>query len=445
MNISKINIAARTDKAGRPANQDSLWVCADLEHVMSPNPESVNKDIWIPLGSRGALLVVADGMGGASSGEIASATVIDNLRTSFHSLPEQIPGDRAMMQQFMMQALSQADSKIKEYANLHPESKGMGSTTVMVWVYADTAICAWVGDSRIYRFGRNGLERLSHDHSYVQELVDAGAITQEQAFDHPNGNIITRAMGDTGKPVQPDVKSVQLNPGDMLLLCSDGLSGLLPDSKIQSVIEANIKSRNPSEVLKALWTEGEAAGWTDNATVVVAMTAGPAQVETPPVAPAIPSTSQPAVGMGTNSSSLQPKKASGNFPLPKWVLWLICLLVGILAALMLVNYLTDDSGTELVPQKEQTQTPSSSDVKGAVEDLQVSHGKKNRQEPANPPKERTKKPNDSKQADKAPAQPTQEEQADKFKDALLKEKPTSEPKPQSPSDTKPVPENWKKK
>lgn len=288
MDEIRINIAARTDKAGRNANQDSLLVCADVGQILTPNPTAVNKDTWIPLGKRGALLVVADGMGGASSGEIASATVVQSLRKTFGDVPEEILGDEAAMLQFMHRSLVDADQEIKVYAAGHPESHGMGSTTVMVWLYAGKALCAWVGDSRIYRYGRDGLQRLSHDHSYVQQLVDTGAITPEQAFDHPNGNIITRAMGDTGKPVEPDVKAVALTPGDMLLLCSDGLCGLLRDDVIQSVIASRIGEGKPSELLQGLWAKGEATGWTDNATIIVAMTAGQAaQPADPSVTPAV--------------------------------------------------------------------------------------------------------------------------------------------------------------
>lgn len=274
MESIQINVAARTDKAGRQANQDSLWVCADLSNINRPDPEAVNNDKWITLGRCGALLVVADGMGGANSGEVASATVVKALREYFSTVPDGILGDADLMLRFMQQALVNADQEIKRYADVNPESRGMGSTTVMVWLYSDKILCAWVGDSRIYRFGRDGLHRLSHDHSYVQQLVDAGAITSEQAFDHPQGNIITRAIGDTGKSVEPDAKAVELHPDDIVLLCSDGLSGLLPDGRIQSIIAEHKTSGLSSEILQALWKQGEEEGWTDNATVIVASIAG---------------------------------------------------------------------------------------------------------------------------------------------------------------------------
>ncbi len=368
MSIMQINIAARTDKAGRSANQDSLLVCADLDNLLNPNPGAVNKDTWIPLGSRGALLAVADGMGGASSGEIASATVVQSLRKSFSTIPTQILDDDAGMLQFMRQALVNADQEIKAYANAHPQSQGLGSTTVMVWLYSGKALCAWVGDSRIYRFGSDGLQRLSHDHSYVQQLVDAGAITPGQAFSHPNGNIITRAMGDTGKPVEPDVKAVALNSGDLILLCSDGLSGLLPDDVIQSVVASHIGTGKSSELLQGLWSRGEAAGWSDNATIIVAMTAGqPAQplcdvpdMQTQRVSvrsvqsvpsqtvlpveqsvieniPAVVSTSLPQNAQRIAPSVSKPVRKQNSFLLPMWVWCVFGFLVIVVAVLALIS------------------------------------------------------------------------------------------------------------
>ena len=113
-----------------------------------------------------------------------------------------------------------------------------------------------------------GLERLSHDHSYVQELVDAGKLTEELAFDHPNNNIITRSLGDPRGAAQPDTKEFDLYDQDIILLCSDGLCGTLRDNEIAELIKQHQTSMQ--ECRDALWDADEAAGWTDNTTIALA-------------------------------------------------------------------------------------------------------------------------------------------------------------------------------
>ncbi len=110
--------------------------------------------------------------------------------------------------------------------------------------------------------------RLSHDHSYVQELVDAGKLTEELAFDHPNNNIITRSLGDPNGTARPDVKEYDLHNEDILLLCSDGLCGCLRDNEIEEQLAAHQTSMQ--ECRDALWAADEAAGWHDNVTVALA-------------------------------------------------------------------------------------------------------------------------------------------------------------------------------
>jgi len=261
------NIAAKCDKAGRVQNQDNFWVCPNLDNIQDTS--SIGNDSDIELSSKGTLLVVADGMGGMKSGEKASECVIEGIKAKFRSIPEDILGDDNAITIFIKNAIIEADQIIKDYAKNHRESEGMGSTIVLLWLLGEKAYCGWCGDSRIYCYNpQNSLVRLSHDHSYVQSLVDEGKISEEDAFDHPDGNIIIRSLGDSGEKANPETKIYPVHRRDVFLLCSDGLCGLLNDSKIETILADNCTSSN--DALNALWKEGEKEGWTDNATIEVA-------------------------------------------------------------------------------------------------------------------------------------------------------------------------------
>lgn len=264
-----LNIAARCDKAGRSQNQDNFWVCPDLTHPNEPFMSLINDDKDIDVSIKGTLLVVADGMGGMKSGEKASEFIIEGIRTKFSNIPEDILNNDNAIVSFIKEAIISADTQIKEFAKTHRESEGLGSTIVLLWILGDKAYCGWCGDSRIYCYNpQNSLVRLSHDHSYVQSLVDEGKITEDEAFDHPDGNIISRSLGDSGEKANPETKVYSVHRRDVFLLCSDGLCGLLPDSKIEEILSENCTSSK--DALNALWSAGEKEGWTDNATIEVA-------------------------------------------------------------------------------------------------------------------------------------------------------------------------------
>lgn len=261
------NIASKCDKAGRSQNQDNYWVCPNLDEI--GDSSIISKDADIELSSKGALLVVADGMGGMKSGEKASEFVIEGIKDRFSNIPDAILHDDNAIISFIKNAIVESDQLIKSYAKDHRESEGMGSTIVLLWMLGDKAYCGWCGDSRIYCYNpQNKLVRLSHDHSYVQSLVDEGKITEEEAFDHPDGNIITRSLGDSGEIAHPETKIYPIHRRDVFMLCSDGLCGLLTDEQIEAILADNCTSSE--DALKALWSKGEKLGWSDNATIEVA-------------------------------------------------------------------------------------------------------------------------------------------------------------------------------
>lgn len=263
----KIRIAAYTNAAARDNNEDALLVHDDL--TVSPVGH-FETDKIIDLGPKGALLVVADGMGGMNAGEVASGITCATLQELFEpeNITKEVLSSEENIKKFIRNAIVKADERIKKEGNADPEKEGMGSTVVLGWIIKDIIYVGWCGDSRLYCFNKKtGLVQLSHDHSYVQELVDSGQIDEETAFYHPNSNIITRSLGDLRSKARPDVESFQLHNGDIILLCSDGLSGALQNREIADIM--NDTCSTMENCMKALWIGAEKAGWTDNVTTVL--------------------------------------------------------------------------------------------------------------------------------------------------------------------------------
>ena len=257
-------MAARCEAAGRPNNEDNY----QLDDNLSDNSWGFTADAEVSLGEKGALLVVCDGMGGMNAGEVASDIAVKTIKEWFTTdkLTEAVV---AAPCKYITSAIVAADAAIKAHSKTNPDTEGMGSTIVLAWLLGQKVYVGWCGDSRCYRFNPAlGLERLSHDHSYVQELVDAGKLTEELAFDHPNNNIITRSLGDPRGAAQPDCKEFDLYNQDIILLCSDGLCGTLRDNEIAELIKQHQTSMQ--ECRDALWDADEAAGWTDNTTIALA-------------------------------------------------------------------------------------------------------------------------------------------------------------------------------
>ena len=260
-------MAARCEAAGRPNNEDNY----QLDENLADDHWGFSADKEISLGEKGALLVVCDGMGGMNAGEVASAIAVATIKEWFdrNKLTDKILESSASIQGYLVDAIQAADAAIKAEGKANPEHEGMGSTIVMAWLLGKKVYVGWCGDSRAYRFNpKTGLQRLSHDHSYVQELVDAGKLTEELSFDHPNNNIITRSLGDPRGKAQPDTKEYDLCNEDIILLCSDGLCGCLRDNEIEDVIKQHQTSMQ--ECRDALWDTDEAAGWHDNVTIALA-------------------------------------------------------------------------------------------------------------------------------------------------------------------------------
>lgn len=262
----EIKMAAWSDRAGRANNEDNFL----LGKKVSAGDWSFDANEAVVVDGKGALVVVCDGMGGMNAGEVASAVAVDAVKDWFSAdkLTEEVVAAPEAILRHIEQAIVAADAKIKEEAEADPAKEGMGSTIVLAWLIGKSAYVGWCGDSRAYRFNPVlGLERLTRDHSYVQELIDAGKLSPELAFGHPQNNIITRSLGDSRKIAQPDTLCIPLYNNDIVLLCSDGLSGILSDGDMEDILMKN--GGDIKQSLSSLLAESERVGWQDNVTVGV--------------------------------------------------------------------------------------------------------------------------------------------------------------------------------
>lgn len=250
----------------RTNNEDNFIINENLSQSDWFIPQDTSR--ILNLGEDGAILVVADGMGGLNAGEVASAIAIETLKQTFLDTDlKKVTKKAKTIEKFMRDIVVKSDQAIKKHVKNNPETHGMGTTLIFAWIYQGVVYLMWCGDSRAYIYNGDELRRLSKDHSYVQELVDAGKLEPELAFDHPNSNIVTRCLGDFQDKARPEFVTYALNPGDLLLLCSDGLCGLCRDEDIFSVLKqyhSNLEQCKQQLIQAAL----DAGGY-DNVTVAL--------------------------------------------------------------------------------------------------------------------------------------------------------------------------------
>lgn len=206
---------------------------------------------------RAPIFVVADGMGGAQAGEVASKTAADAFDVD---LPEGPP------EQVLRETIVTANRRIHELARADPSRAGMGTTLTAAIVDAkgEEVAIGHVGDSRAYRLRARRLEQLTRDHSLVEEMRRKGQLTDAQAEDHPQRSIITRALGPEPE-VEPDIHTVPAAPGDVFLICSDGLTTMLSEEQIAKLLAG---AGSMSAAVRALVDEANRAGGRDNVTAL---------------------------------------------------------------------------------------------------------------------------------------------------------------------------------
>jgi serine/threonine protein phosphatase PrpC len=216
---------------------------------------------------RRGVFVVADGMGGHAAGEVASEMAVQIV--SRHLLPlassrQKGAGDA------VAQALKDANRAIYDRMLAEVDKQGMG-TTASVLVLSDAGyLIGQIGDSRVYLLRDGALSQITKDHSYVQEQVDAGLLTPEQARYHPYSNVITRCVG-ASEEVEADVYSGEIRVGDVFLVASDGLTGMVDDRRLQQLLLAR---SGPGRIVDSLIAEANGRGGLDNITAIVIQVAG---------------------------------------------------------------------------------------------------------------------------------------------------------------------------
>ncbi len=220
------------------------------------------------------LYVVADGMGGHAAGEVASRVAVDAIA----EFVELTGGNQEITWPFglddtisyegnrLKTAVRHANTRVIEATRESAEYEGMATTVAAVLVDGDIANLAHVGDSRIYLWNGESIEQLTRDHSWVNEQIENGAISPEQARSHPLRNVVTRALGGRADLVV-DIQSRRMAPGDMLLLCSDGLTTMVPDDGIARILRES--EGDVARATTALVSEANERGGEDNITVVL--------------------------------------------------------------------------------------------------------------------------------------------------------------------------------
>lgn len=262
----KVRIVAKTNIGKeRDRNEDGFTFCTDL-CALNWDKEPAETEI----GSKGALLVVVDGMGGTNAGDVASSLAIESLQKTFNSSDlNTLVSSEEHIKGFLQNTVTKADQYINDYMLSHPETSGMGTTIVICWILDGHAYMAWCGDSRGYVFNPStGLKALTKDHSYVQELIDKGELTEEEALTHPDSNLITRGLGAFDTPAIADIVVHPIQPNDMFLLCSDGLCGYCNNSTIERIVKTY--GHNIDECCDKLIELALNAGGFDNICVAMA-------------------------------------------------------------------------------------------------------------------------------------------------------------------------------
>lgn len=211
------------------------------------------------LGHLPNLFIVADGMGGHQAGEFASRYTVDCIVKGVKKCRKRDP------EAILLTAIKGANDALKEHARMYPKMRGMGTTVVAATYKKGQLTVANVGDSRLYVVGEN-MSQITVDHSLVQEMVRIGEITEEQARNHPDKNIITRAIGAESE-VNVDFFHVELQAGDKVLLCSDGLTNMVENEQIQQIL--NDSEMTLEKKVELLVDTANKNGGKDNITVVV--------------------------------------------------------------------------------------------------------------------------------------------------------------------------------
>lgn len=234
------------------------YAMTDIGRTRTVNQDYVFSSME-PIGNLSNLFIVADGMGGHRAGDFASSysvkKILESVSLSLQKNPKKIFQD----------AIEFANRELIEKAKINPELKGMGTTIVALTIDGEKAYAANVGDSRLYLLEKETLTQITVDHSLVQEMIKIGELTKESARFHPDKNIITRAVG-AGKEILVDFFEFPVTRESVLLMCSDGLSNMVGDEELASLLKS---AEEPEKIGKKLIEAANRNGGKDNIAVIV--------------------------------------------------------------------------------------------------------------------------------------------------------------------------------
>jgi protein phosphatase len=204
-------------------------------------------------------------MGGHNSGELASQLAVDCLSDAIREKIDFLRSHPSLLEQFLIDSIQHANKIVFEASTNDDSNAGMGTTVVCAVLMEDRVVIAHVGDSRGYIIDNQNIKQITYDHSYIQELIDSGTISKEEAKNHPKRNVITRALGFPSE-VKPEVYTIDFNKGQVLLLCTDGLSNLVEDEEIANVVR---REKEPAVACNKLVEITNQNGGNDNVTIVI--------------------------------------------------------------------------------------------------------------------------------------------------------------------------------
>jgi PPM family protein phosphatase len=267
----RVRSHGRTDRGRVRGHNEDQFLVADLTHALQSRQSSLDEPEVQYSSPQGCLFVVADGVGGSAGGERASALAVNTVETfildtlNWCARLEGNDGNQVLAE--FQRALVRADAKLIQEARCRPELTGMATTLTLAYSLNNELFIAHVGDSRCYLMRNGMLCRLTNDHTLVGEMVRHGALKPEEAAHHHLRHVVTNVVGGHDRGVTVELHKLPLEAGDRLLLCSDGLTEMVPEEEIIELLSAEA---DPALVCDRLVDRANEAGGKDNVTVVVA-------------------------------------------------------------------------------------------------------------------------------------------------------------------------------
>lgn len=265
-----------TDVGRRREHNEDSFLVAQLERYMrihgSSRPYGANKKVKGP--AQGWIMMVADGMGGHAAGEVASAMTVDSLaRYAFTLMPWSLPrskSDSRILARGLREAVKSIQADMRRAAIDGTGRFGMGTTLTMAYVTWPNLFVVHVGDSRMYALREDQLHQITHDHTLAQQLVDSHVMSADEAEESDFSNVLVNAVGGDSDDLRVELHHALLFPGDVIMLCSDGLTKHVSDKRVAEVMHSVARTGKVEAGAKVLIADALEAGGTDNVTVVLA-------------------------------------------------------------------------------------------------------------------------------------------------------------------------------